>query len=92
MGLEKPLDKRGCCLSAETDARMELTMESREGPTTQDGTGHLMAVSRLLFEGTMATCHPSSIPDEVACKPCHTSGPSDSFGGNMMSTSPAVCT
>ena len=45
-----------------------------------------------LFEDLMATYHPPSIPDEVACKPSHISGPSDSFGGNMMSTSPAVCT
>ena len=45
---------------------MVFAMEAREGPTTQDGTGHLMAVSRLLFEGTIATCHPSGIAGEVA--------------------------
>ena len=44
---------------------MMLAMEARVGPTTQDGTGHLMAVSRLLFEGTLATCHPSGIAGEV---------------------------
>ena len=64
--LEKPLDKLRCCLSAETHARMVLAMEAREGPITQDGTGHLMTVSRLLFEGTIATCHPSGIAGEVA--------------------------
>ena len=58
-------------------ARMELTMESREGPTTQDGTGHLMAVSRLLFEGTMAHCLPSGISGEDHSTP---SVPSDSSG------------
>ena len=42
-----------------------LAMEARVGPTTQDGTGHLMAVSCPLFEGTMATCHPSGIAGEV---------------------------
>ena len=62
---EKPLDKLCCCHSAETNACMMLAMEARVGPTTQDGTGHLMAVSRLLFEGTLATCHPSGIAGEV---------------------------
>ena len=48
-----------------------------------------MAATGHLFEDVMATCHhPPCIPDEVACKPSHTSGPSDSFGGNMVS---AVC-
>ena len=51
----------------------------------------LSSWARHLFKDLMATYHPPGIPDEVACKPSHTSGPSDSFGGNMMSTSPAVC-
>ena len=55
--LEKPLDKLGCCLSAETHARMVFAMEAREGPTTQDRAEDVVAVSRLLFEGTIATCH-----------------------------------
>ena len=71
---------------------IELAMEAREGPDPEDKAEFHMAATGHLFEDLMATCHPPSIPDEVACKPSHTSGPSDSFGGNMMSTSPAVCT
>ena len=55
--LEKPLVKLGCCLSAETHARMVMAMEAREGPTTQDRAEDVVAVSRLLFEGTIATCY-----------------------------------
>ena len=55
--LERPLDKLGCCLSAETHARMVFAMEAHEGPTTQDRAEDVVAVSRLLFEGTIATCH-----------------------------------
>ena len=54
---EKPLDKLGCCLSAETHARMVFAMEAREGPPTQDRAEDVVVVSRLLFEGTIATCH-----------------------------------
>ena len=69
---------------------IELAMEAREGSDPEDKAEFWRQLH--LFEDLMATYHPPSIPDEVACKPSHTSGPSDSFGGNMMSTSPAVCT
>ena len=42
---EKPLDKFGRSPSAETHGRMVFAMEAREGPNTQDGTKHLMAVN-----------------------------------------------
>ena len=64
--LEKPLDKLDCCLSAEKHARMVLATEAREGPNTQDGTEHLTAVSRPLFEGMTATFHPTLYSGEVA--------------------------
>ena len=57
--LEKPLDKLGRSPSAETHGRMVFTMETREGPNTQDGTKQLMAVSRHLFECIMANFHPT---------------------------------
>ena len=53
--LENPLDKLDCCLSAEKHAPMVLATEAREGPNTRDGTEHLTAVSRPLFEGITAT-------------------------------------
>ena len=45
--------------------RVVLATAAHEGPTTQDGTEHLMTVSRLLFEGTIATCHPPCIAEVV---------------------------
>ena len=66
-------------------------MEAREGPDNEDKAEFLMAATGHLFEVLMATYHPPGFPDEVACKPSHTSGPSDSLGGNMVSTSTAVC-
>ena len=54
------------CLSAETHARMVLAVETREGPNTQHGTEHLMAVSRFLFEGIMTTFHQTCITGEVS--------------------------
>ena len=62
-------------------------MESREGPTTQDGTGHLIAVSRLLFEGTMATCLPPVMLEMLQKHHPTNSVPSDSSGRNTV-----VCT
>ena len=51
--LEKPLHKLGCCLSAETHARMVFALEAREGPTTQDRAEDVVAVSSLLFEAPL---------------------------------------
>ena len=48
---------------------MVLATTTHESPTTQDGTKHLMTVSRLLFEGTMATCHPPGIAEDVGKVP-----------------------
>ena len=73
-GFASPLDKLGCCLSAETHARMVLALEAREGPITQDQAGRPVAVSGHLFEGIMATFHLSCIAGEVAefdRKRCH---------------------
>ena len=74
MGLEKPLGKLGYCLSAETHARMEFAMEAHEGPTTQDGTGHLVAVSRLLFEGhhghLSSTCYAEDVAETSSNQQC----------------------
>ena len=71
---------------------IELVMEAREGSDPEKTKPSFTWRQLHLFEDLMATYHPPSIPDDVACKPSHISGPSDSFGGNMMSTSPAVCT
>ena len=49
-------------------------MEAREGPVPEDKDEFHIAATGHLLEGLMATCHPPSIPDEVACKPSHTSG------------------
>ena len=57
-----------------------LAMEAREGPDPEDKAEFLMAATGHLLEDLMATYHPPGIPDEVACKPSHTSGPYDSFG------------
>ena len=43
--LEIDLDKFGRSPSAETHGRVVVAMEAREGPNTQDGTKHLMAVN-----------------------------------------------
>ena len=53
--------KLGCCLSAETHARMVFAMEAREDPTTQDRADDVVAVSLLLFEGTIATCNQGAL-------------------------------
>ena len=45
---------------------MVLATEAREGPNTQDGTEHLTAVSRPLFEGMTSTFHPTLYSGEVA--------------------------
>ena len=55
--------------------RIVLAMEAREGPDPEDKAEFLMAATGHLLEDLMATYHPPGIPDEVACKPSHTSGP-----------------
>ena len=45
---------------------MVLATAAREGPNTQDGTEHLTAVSRPLFEGMTATFHPTLYSGKVA--------------------------
>ena len=65
---------------AEKHMCIVLAMEAREGPDHEDKAEFLMAATDHLFEVLMATYHPPGIPDEVACKPSHTSGPYESFG------------
>ena len=64
---------------------IELVMEAREGSDPEDKAEFHMAATPPLrgLDGHLSSTH---------CKPSHISGPSDNFGGNMMSTSPAVCT